>query len=104
MNRTALTPISDNPIILMLQDCRDWGMLHDRIRKAFGFPTYYGENWDAMWDCLRDVFFPSVQREIIVEGLDSMSAELQKYSCTLRDIFHDLQEIYPWVTVTYRQA
>ena len=57
MNRNAYTPITADPVLLRLNSCRDWGTLHQRIRKAFGFPDYYGENWDAMWDCLTDVFF-----------------------------------------------
>ena len=56
MNRNAYTPITADPVLLRLNSCRDWGTLHQRIRKAFGFPDYYGENWDAMWDCLTDVF------------------------------------------------
>ena len=62
MNRNAYTPITADPVLLRLNSCRDWGALHQRIRKAFGFPDYYGENWDAMWDCLTDVFLQPVQK------------------------------------------
>ncbi|MBS6457065.1 MAG: barstar family protein [Firmicutes bacterium] len=44
-------PITTDPVVLHLDGCKDWGALHRRIRKTFGFPDYYGENWDAMWDC-----------------------------------------------------
>ena len=44
MNYYAYTPITDDPIVLDLTDCQDWGDLHRRIRKTFGFPAYYGEN------------------------------------------------------------
>ena len=60
MNRYAITPLAEDPVVLKLDDCADWAALHERIRKTFGFPAYYGRNWDAMWDCLRDVFFPAV--------------------------------------------
>ena len=56
MNRYAYTPITGDPIRLSLSGCADWGDLHRRIRETFGFPAFYGENWDAMWDCLTDVF------------------------------------------------
>ena len=73
MNYYGYMPITTDPVVLHLDGCKDWGALHRRIRKTFGFPDYYGENWDAMWDCL-----------------------------TMREIFGDLQEKYPWVSVTYR--
>jgi RNAse (barnase) inhibitor barstar len=27
---------------------------HDELARAFGFPDYYGKNWDAFGDCLGD--------------------------------------------------
>ena len=40
-------------IHLDLTDCRYIDDLHERIRVAFGFPEWYGENWDAFWDLIR---------------------------------------------------
>lgn len=37
-------------VILDLTDCRYLGELHRRIKVAFDFPDYYGENWDAFYD------------------------------------------------------
>ena len=90
------------PRFTALNSCGDWGTLHQRIRKAFGFPDYYGENWDAMWDCLTDVFLQPVQRHIVVEGFDAMPQGLRAYAAPMQEIFSDLQEKYPWVSVTYR--
>lgn len=39
-------------VTLDLTDCKYLGELHERIRKAFDFPEWYGENWDAFWDLL----------------------------------------------------
>ena len=39
-------------ITLDLTGCNSLGELHQRIRKAFDFPDWYGENWDAFWDLL----------------------------------------------------
>lgn len=102
MNYYGYMPITTDPVLLNLDGCKDWGGLHQRIRKTFGFPDYYGENWDAMWDCLTDVFLQSVQRHIVVEGFDAMPQELREYAAPMREIFSDLQEKYPWVSVTYR--
>ena len=102
MNYYGYMPITTDPVVLHLDGCKDWGALHRRIRKTFGFPDYYGENWDAMWDCLTDVFLQSVQRHIVVKGFDSMPRELREYAAPMWEIFGDLQEKYPWVSVTYR--
>ena len=102
MNYYGYMPITTDPVVLPLDGCKDWGALHRRIRKTFGFPDYYGENWDAMWDCLTDVFLQPVQRYIVVKGFDSMPRELREYAAPMREIFGDLQEKYPWVSVTYR--
>lgn len=102
MNYYVYTPITDHPIVLDLTDCRDWGDLHQRIRKTFGFPAYYGENWDAMWDCLREVFLLERDRcAIIVKGFITMDAALQNYCQSMRELFADLQHDYPGITVTY---
>lgn len=93
MNRNAYTPITADPVLLRLNSCRDWGTLHQRIRKAFGFPDYYGENWDAMWDCLTDVFLQPVQRHIVVEGFDAMPQELRAYAAPMQEIFSDIRTI-----------
>lgn len=39
-------------ITLDLTNCKYLGELHKRIKEAFDFPDFYGENWDAFWDLL----------------------------------------------------
>lgn len=39
-------------IELDLTGCKYIMDLHERIRKAFDFPEWYGANWDAFWDLL----------------------------------------------------
>lgn len=40
-------------IRLDLTGCKHSDEIHERIRKAFDFPEWYGKNWDAFWDLLR---------------------------------------------------
>lgn len=32
---------------------------HDYLKKAFNFPNYYGNNLDALYDCLTDIGAPT---------------------------------------------
>lgn len=45
-----------NPIILDFTECETLGEIHHILKENFGFPEYYGENWDALWDCLDGLF------------------------------------------------
>ena len=72
--------INDSPVILMSQDeadklvfslqcnpdegavrvirgwkCSTYEALHDEVAAALQFPNYYGENWDAMDECMTDL-------------------------------------------------
>lgn len=39
-------------ITLDLRGGRNLDDMHRRIKIAFDFPDYYGENWDAFWDLI----------------------------------------------------
>ena len=67
--KNAFRYITDDPITLELTGCGSVGEVHERIKEAFGFPDYYGKNWDAMWDCI-DFLFD--QREIVIRGFQTM--------------------------------
>ena len=83
------------PYVLDMTGCCDWGDFHDRIRKLFAFPDYYGENWAAMWDCLTDLFGSSDSGEIIVRGTDTMPEDMKEDIETLKEIFNDLHAEFP---------
>ena len=100
--KNAFRYIPDDPVVLELTGCGTLDEVHERIKRAFGFPDYYGENWDAMWDCLTDMFLQPVQRRIVVEGFAAMPQELREYAAPMREIFRDLQEKCSWIAVTYR--
>lgn len=51
--RNSFKQTDGNPIILNFEKCRYLGEIHSELKTKFGLPEYYGENWDALWDCLR---------------------------------------------------
>ena len=101
MNYYGYMPITTDPVVLHLDGCKDWGALHQRIRKTFGFPDYYGENWDAMWDCLTGLFWVTDDRRIVVRGLDALPPDLRAYAEPLRQVLEDLRTRCPRLRVTY---
>ena len=78
------------PYVLDLTDCRDWDDLHGRIRTLFAFPDYYGSNWNAMWDCLCDLFRKDDCGEIVIRGTATMPKEMKEDIDDLKEIFDDL--------------
>ena len=55
----------------------DYFHMHRIIKKELDFPDYYGENLDALWDCLTDmVDDDKIHIEII--GLDALRKNLDK--------------------------
>ncbi|HAF43882.1 MAG TPA: ribonuclease inhibitor [Gallionellaceae bacterium] len=49
--------------------------LHDLLFEAFRFPDYYGQNWDAFDECIRDVKLPP---HVEITGLESLRVRLPR--------------------------
>ena len=96
-DKNAFRYITDDPITLELTGCSSVGEVHECIKRTFGFPEYYGENWDAMWDCMDGLFD---RREIVVRGFRTLPPEAQDYSRPLLEILEELHRENP--EITYR--
>jgi RNAse (barnase) inhibitor barstar len=53
------------------RDCRTRAALFTEAARALAFPDYFGRNWDAFADCLRDLHRPS----LTVAHADELLAE-----------------------------
>lgn len=98
MNSNAFKMNPANPIILDLTNCKYADEIHLRIKDTFGFPDYYGMNWDAMWDCIRYYFRKTETRSIQVKGIQTLSEDLIEYCDPMWDVFRNLQEARSGIT------
>lgn len=59
-------------------DCKTWSSeseMHKQLKKELSFPDYYGENWDALNDCLSELEISEMGQILVFRHLDSFCAE-----------------------------
>ena len=59
---------------------------HAYLKETFGFPEYYGENLDALHDCLSEM----TDLEVEFINADDMLAALGRYGEILMQMLHDV--------------
>ena len=91
----AFKPLESNHIVLDFTDCHRLGEIHAVLKNGFGLPDYYGENWDALWDCLDGLFWDRGPFYVEIKGFLSLKKELRSYCMTMLEIFDDLHKETP---------
>lgn len=76
-------------ITLDLTGCKYLGEIHQRIKKAFDFPDFYGENWSAFSDLL---WTECDANQIIVLGEHTVLKELEPSVKKINKILQELKE------------
>lgn len=76
--------------------CRYLGEIHRRLKEGFGFPDYYGENLDALWDCLDN--YCDYDLHIYIKGLSDLPTEFNGYAVKLVEVFDDVCNETPNIT------
>ena len=90
--------INDNPIILDFTGCRYLGEIHKILKERFGFPEYYGENWSALWDCLRDFVDEEDTLSVEIHGFQTLPDDLKEYCSKMLEIFDRVHKDTPNIT------
>lgn len=94
-DENAFKEITENPIVLDFTNCKYCGTVHKILKEKFGLPEYYGENWDALWDCLRYLWIHSSEILIEIYGFYTMDKEIQEYCEPMLKVFEDVHEETP---------
>ena len=64
--------------------------LHQYLKEVFGLPDYYGNNMDALWDCLACCYDETTTIEM--RNLDTLKKSLKKTTQTMLKVFRDLHD------------
>lgn len=64
--------------------------LHQYLKEAFDLPNYYGNNMDALWDCLSCCYDDSTTIEL--RNLDTLRKRMEQTTQTMLEVFQDLHD------------
>ena len=96
--QNAFGPIAEGPIVLDFSHCQYPGEIHLILKEKFGLPDDYGENWDALWDCLDALFETDERFQVHICGFSALSAQLREHCAAMLEVFEDIHRDHPNVT------
>ena len=91
----AFKEITEYPIVLDFSLCNNKYRIHNLLKDKFGFPAYYGENWDAFWDCINGLFYDEGEVIVEIHNFSSLSDREKNYCKPMFEIFEDVHKDTP---------
>ena len=78
-----------NTITLNFSGIKSYLALHQYFKDVFNLPDYYGNNLDALWDCLYCYYDSSTTIEL--KNIDALPKELDIEVADMMKLVHDLE-------------
>lgn len=80
-------------IIIDLTSCETEQDLHRELKKKLSLPDFYGENADALWDCL--TWFCETPMRVYIKKSESESFDVKYTLGLILEVFEDFQKEEP---------
>ena len=72
--------------------CKYMIELHQEMARQLEFPSFYGNNLAALWDCLTGIIETPV--EVHFKGIDRLPKDLQQEALKMYQVFVEAEEKY----------
>jgi len=84
-----------NELIIDLKEVNTKQDLHNLLSTRFGFPDWYGNNWDAFWDLITDTEVVRMPDRLTLIGFKELLKKLPRDAQLLQQCFLDMKNQYP---------
>ena len=83
---------------LDLTNCASLHDLHERLRKAFNFPDWYGCSWSALYDLMRT---DTAAETLYITGQCTIPSHMQHHIDMMHQILRDIDQHFMEVWGTH---
>ena len=80
-------------IVIDLDAIQRQGDIHPFLRDTFGFPSWYGYNFDAFWDAITGLV--EMPNQIRFERWEEFSIKFPSEAASIKESFRRAKELYP---------
>ena len=96
VNKNDADSIPKQAININIEDELNKETLLTSIAKAGDFPSYFGHNWDALWDCLIDTKIKYLQLDLAdIEKINT--EDFNMFKSIIEDAYRDFGQPQLWV-------
>ena len=86
-------------LILDFSKVKYFSDIHKIIKDTFKFPDYYGENLDALWDCLD--YYTDEELIIKISGFAIIESRFGDYTSKIKEVFKRASSNFPNIKFEY---